>query len=173
MQNFSAQILVFLLLSCTTPTPSTPNSKPEKTAEIKGASAELDLQQLYTQAIADYIREVDSAYGLRFDTLYFGKHVFGQADDFPDIELPGHIAGTPVLLVSPEEGERIQREREAAFYVNLFGRTGSDRPDFLFVLFSKGFVHQFDVFIQYSRAPNTNEFVLDSARFERFGYGKD
>jgi hypothetical protein len=108
MQSLSTLTLslAFTLLSCTTPTSTTPNSKPEKTTEINGASAELDLQQLYTQAIADYIWQVDSVYGLRFDTLYFGKHVFGQADDFPDIELPGLIAGTPVLLVSPEEGER-------------------------------------------------------------------
>ncbi len=43
---------------------------------------------LYSQAIGEYIRAVSKEYKLSFNTLFFGKHVYGQPDDFPDIELP-------------------------------------------------------------------------------------
>lgn len=41
-----------------------------------------ELTKIYTQAIGDYIELVNEEYNLTFDTLFFGKHVFGQSTDF-------------------------------------------------------------------------------------------
>lgn len=73
-----------------------------------------ELIKIYTQAIAQYIRSVHADYHITFDTLYFGKHVYGQPDDFPDIQLPETIAQTPVRLVTPEAGSQKQKERKSS-----------------------------------------------------------
>lgn len=107
-----------------------------------------ELTKIYSQAIADYIPLVNKEYNLTFDTLFFGKHVHGQADDFPDIELPSSIENTKIKLISPEQGEKNLKERKLSFYINLIAWIDSEDADFIFVTFSNGFAHQFDCFIK-------------------------
>lgn len=127
-----------------------------------------DLTKIYSQAIGDYIRHVNKEYNLTFDTLFFGKHVHGQPEDFPDIELPLSIENTHIKLVSPEQGEETQKENKASFYINLIGWVNSDAADFIFVTFSNGFAHQFDCFITYKYDTNKKDFALKTTRFENF-----
>ncbi len=131
-----------------------------------------ELAKIYTQAIGDYIHLVKEEYKLTFDTLFFGKHVNGQPDDFPDIELPAAIENTQIKIISPEQGEQKQKENKSSFYINLVGSADTDNADFIFVTFSNGFAHQFDCFINYKFNTYKKEFVMETNRFENYSYRK-
>jgi hypothetical protein len=156
--------LLLTLLAC--------SSHPAPQAAPTSISPKEELTKIYTQSIAQYIQAAHSEYKLTFDTLYFGKHVYGQPDDFPDITLPETIENTPIRLVTPELGTQIQRERKSSFYINLIGWVDQEQADFTFVTFSNGFQHQFDCFIQYKYDAPIQAFVLDSLRFENFLFQK-
>lgn len=134
------------------------------------AKQKSDLIKIYSQAIGDYLRLVNKEYKLTFDTLFFGKHVYGQPDDFPDIELPAVIENTNIKLISPEQGKKKENERVSAFYINLIGWIDSDKAEFTFVTFSNGMAHQFDCFINYKRNTNKKVFEIENSRFENFLY---
>jgi hypothetical protein len=128
-----------------------------------------ELAQFYTQAIAAYIRAVYQIDQTRFDTLYFGKHVYGQPDDFPDIELPKSIENTEIRLVSPEAGTKIQQERNSRYYINMMGWVEPQHSaEFILITFSKGMAHQFDGHLKYQYNANTKGFDLAQMRFEYF-----
>jgi hypothetical protein len=80
-----------------------------------------DLTKIYSQAISEFIKAVKKEQKTGFDTLFFGKHVYGQPDDFPDIELPETIEGTHIRLLSPEGGLKKQKERKSLVYINMVG----------------------------------------------------
>lgn len=131
-----------------------------------------DLPKIYAQAIGDYIRFVHQEYALTFDTLFFGKRQFGQADDFPDIQLPDTIEHTYIKLIHPEEGEKIQAKRKSSYYINLMGWVNSYNAEFIFVAFSNGFAHQFDCTIHYSYNMEKHAFEVDHSQFKNFRYVK-
>jgi len=133
----------------------------------------VELTNIYTQAIGDYLRLVKGEYQLNFDTLLFGKHAYGQPDDFPDIELPSMIAGTNIRLVPQTEGEKIQKENKSSVFINLMGWADTTEAEFIFVTFSNGFAHQFDCFINYQYNPARKGYELLDSRFENFLYKKD
>lgn len=121
---------------------------------------------MYAQAIEDFVVRARQEYGVRWDTLTFGKIDFGEPGDFPDIELPDKIAGTAIRLVSMQEAEAIQRAQPASWYVNLIGPVHKDGAKFIFVVFSRGFAHQFDGFLDY--AATADGYRLEQVRFEDF-----
>lgn len=131
-----------------------------------------ELTKIYTQAIGDYILLVKKEHNPTFDTLFFGKHVNGQPTDFPDIVLPAVIENIKIKLVSPEEGEKYQKEHKSSFYINLIGWVNADTADFIFVTFSDGFAHQFDCFITYKYDATEKEFAIKATRFENYRYKK-
>jgi hypothetical protein len=127
-----------------------------------------ELTKIYTQAIAEFIKAAYKKDKTTFDTLYFGKHVFGQPDDFPDIELPETIEKTQIRLVSPELGQKIQKERKSLVYVNMIGWVDKENAQFVLVVFTNGFEHQYDYYIDYKFNPSTNNFVLNKMEFENY-----
>ena len=131
-----------------------------------------ELTKIYAQAIALYIRSVHADYPITFNTLYFGKHVYGQPDDFPDIQLPETIAHIPIRLVTPEAGSQKQKEHKSSWYINLIGWVDAQKADFTFVTFSNGFEHQFDFFAVYTYNAQSKAFELATSRFENFGFRK-
>lgn len=132
-----------------------------------------ELTKIYSQSIAQYIKAVNKEYKIDFDTLFFGKHRYGQPEDFPDIELPETIEHTQIRLLSPEVGLRKQKERKSLFYINLMGWVNNEKAEFIFVTFSNGSEHQFDCFINYKYNADLKEFELENARFENFLYKKE
>lgn len=122
--------------------------------------------ELYTHAIAEFIKAAYKNDNTTFDTLYFGKRRFGQTDDFPDIELASEIEGTQIRLISPELGEKIQRERKSVVYINLIGWINSDNADFIFIVFKDGMKHQFDYFINFEKSPSSGEMQVSKIEFE-------
>lgn len=180
---FSASIVfivtIFLtLFGCSSQTPPGSNSEvvssdsSSSTTQLTIDTVEQknNLTKIYSQAIGDYIRLVNSEYSLTFDTLFFCKREFGQVEDFPDIDLPAIIENTNIKLISPDQGKRIQTDRKSSFYINLIGWVNSDNAEFIFVTFSNGFVHQFDCFIKYSYNTKKQAFEVDNSRFEIFQY---
>lgn len=131
---------------------------------------ETDLAKIYSQAIGDYLRIVNHDYKLTFDTLFFGKHQYGQPDDFPDIELPAVIEKTNIKLLSPEQGTKKQNENKTSFYINLIGWVEPDQADFVFVTFSNGMAHQFDGHLQYVYNISQQAYERKSSWFENFLY---
>jgi hypothetical protein len=128
------------------------------------------ITKIYTQAIGDYIRLVKKEYNMTFDTLFFGKHVYDQADDFPEIALPAVIEQTNIKLISPDQGTKKQKENQSSFYINLIGWVNDNKAEFTYVTFSNGMAHQFDGFIIYKKSKNG--FVIESSRFENFLFKK-
>lgn len=118
-----------------------------------GQSAEFshnaNLTKSYTLAIADFIKAVNEKHKTSFDTLFLGKHVYGQPDDFPDIELPETIENTVIRLISPEAGLTKQKARKSLVYVNIIGWVDQEKAEFIFITFSNGCAHQYDCFINY------------------------
>ena len=182
--EYFLEIIVFslafflTLFSCSTNTPIDFDSKVVSSASSSSITQPIidtvkqknALTKVYSQAIGDYIRLVNSKYSLTFDTLFFGKREFGQVDDFPDIELPAIIDNTNIKLISPEQGKKIQIERKSSFYINLTGWVNSDNAEFIFVTFSNGFAHQFDCFINYYYNTKKQAFEVNNSRIENFQY---
>lgn len=115
---------------------------------------------IYIQAIQDYMTCCKREYHLQFDTLFFGKHVFGQEDDFPDIVLPAKLGETAIRLISPEEGLLKQKQNPSSFYINMVGWVNPKEATFILVTFSKGMAHQFDVNLHYEYSASLKRYVL-------------
>lgn len=150
---------------------STPSKRHinKKTTEVFDTNY---ITKIYSLAIADYIHLVKKEYKITFDTLFFGKHVYGQPDDFPDIKLPEVVEKTNIRLISPDEGKKIQKQNNSATYVNMVGWVDNKKAEFIFVTFSNGVTHQFDCFINYLCNELSNDYTLHDSRFENYAYKK-
>ena len=127
-----------------------------------------ELTEIYTKAITEFIKIVYKIDNKTFDTLYFGKHVVGQPDDFPDIELPKKIESTQIVIVSPKLGEKLQVENKNRVYINLFGFVEKEKAEFIFVIFTNGFAHQYDYILTFTSNLPTNKFNLDKVEFDNY-----
>jgi hypothetical protein len=125
-----------------------------------------DLTKIYKKAIGDFIKAANQRNKKPFDTLFFGKRVNGQPDDFPDIKLPVKIEKTQIRLITPEAGEKKQKEKRSRVYINLVGWVDKDKASFIFVVFSNGFAHQYDCYINYKYNTSQNEFVKEDLQFK-------
>lgn len=127
-----------------------------------------ELTKIYTQAIAEFIKAAYKMNKTTFDTLYFGKHVYGQPDDFPDIELPHTIEKTQIRLVIPDIGQIKQTKQKSLVYVNMAGWVDNNNAEFIFVIFTNGGEHQYDYFMNFILNTSTNKFDLDKIEFENY-----
>ncbi|NVO03037.1 MAG: hypothetical protein HXX09_10095 [Bacteroidetes bacterium] len=134
----------------------------------KSSAAKTDLAKIYSQAIAEFIKAAFKKDKTTFDTLFFGKHVYGQPDDFPDIELPQTIEKTQIRLIAPELGQKKQAERKSLIYVNMIGWVDNEKAEFVLVVFTNGGEHQYDYFINFIANASTNKFELDKIEFENY-----
>ena len=129
-------------------------------------AARADLAAIYTQAIEDFITAANQRNATAFDTLYIAKRQTGQPDDFPDITLPDNIENTQIILITPAQGEVSQREHKTRTYINLMGWVDKETAEFLFIVFSNGFDHQYDYTIAYTYNPKDREFELQNIQFK-------
>jgi hypothetical protein len=139
-------------------------------AQLSEFHSNNDLTEEYTQAITDFIKAVKEQHHKGFDTLYFGKHIYGQPDDFPDIELPRTIENTQIRLTSPENGLKIQKANKLLVYINMIGWVDKEQMEFIFVVFSNGGEHQYDCFINYNYDEKLRSFRIEKKRFEYYLY---
>lgn len=125
-----------------------------------------DLTKIYTQAIADFIKSANTKNKSRFDTLFFGDRKNGQPDDFPAIKLPSTIEQTQIRLITPEEGAKKQKEIKSRIYINLMGWVNTSSAEFIFVVFSNGFAHQYDYHLNYNYSKKSKAFELSKLEFK-------
>lgn len=131
-----------------------------------------DQAKIYAQAIADFIKSANKKNKTAFDTLFFGKHKNGEPDDFPDIELPKTIEKTQIRLIKPEVGTKKQKENNSSIYINLIGWINKYKAEFIFVIFSNGFAHQYDYHINYNYNSKLKVFELDKLEFKEPPFNK-
>jgi hypothetical protein len=133
--------------------------------QSKSFPTKTTLAKIYSQAIADFIKDANKRNKINFDTLYFGKRKNDQPDDFPEIELPETIKNTQIRLISPKLGEQKQKERKSSIYINMVGWVERKKAEFLFYVFSNGFEQQYNYAIYYKYNFNRKEYEFVSLRF--------
>lgn len=126
------------------------------------------LTEIYTKAIGEFIKAVHIKDKKSYDTLYFGKHTYGQSDDFPDLELPMNIENTQIRLVSPEVGQIKLSERKSLVYVNMIGWVEKERAEFILVVFKNAGEHQFDYFLNFIFNTSKEQYELEKIEFENY-----
>ena len=130
------------------------------------------MTNIYAQAIGDFIVAANKRSIVRFDTLFIGKRAYGQEDDFPDIKLPESIEHTRIFLLSPELAERKMKERPSRTYINLIGWIEEEKAEFIFIVFSNGFAHQYDYNIDYTYNVKQKKFELKNIQFKGPPFGR-
>ena len=120
----------------------------------------IDLEKTYSQSIGDFIKAANKKNKTSFDTLFIGKISTG------DIELPEKIENTQIRLVSQEMAEKNQKERPARTYINLIGWVKKENAEFIFVVFSNGFHHQYNYTISYTYNVKQKAFELEKIHFK-------
>ena len=123
-----------------------------------------NLIEIYSQAIGDFIKTANKKNNTSFDTLFIGKRVNGKSDDFPDIDLPKVIENTQIRIISPEAGQKSQNEKKSRIYINLIGWINKENAEFIFVVFSNGFMHQYDLNLNYKF--KRNRYELEKIQFK-------
>ena len=161
-------ILTGLFLLSMTAISQTGNSNGNITTLQKG-----ELTKIYSQAIAEFIKAEYKKDKTKFDTLFFGKHIYGQPDDFPDIELPKIIENTNVKLITPESGFKKQQECKSLVFINMMGWVDKVKAEFILVIFKNGGKHQYDYTINFNYNSSRKEFVLDKIEFEDYLHSKE
>ncbi|MCX6265901.1 MAG: hypothetical protein NTW16_00885 [Bacteroidetes bacterium] len=139
-------------------------------SQSSNSPSKAELAKIYSQAIADFIKAVNENHQTSFDTLFFGKHVYGQPDDFPNIELPEAIENTQIRLITPEDGLIKQQARKSLVYINMIGWVEQKQAEFIFVTFSNGGEHQYDYFIDYIYIAERKSWKVEKGRFEYYLY---
>jgi hypothetical protein len=124
------------------------------------------LTDIYSQAIRDFIKAANQKNKKPFDTLFFGKGVVGQPGMFPDIKLPETIEKTTIKLITPEEGEKYQKDKPFRIYINMPGWVDKKNAEFIFVVFSDGFRHQYDYTLRYVYIDKLKKFALGKIEFK-------
>lgn len=119
-------------------------------------------QDLYVQAIGDFLRTAQTKHQALIDTLFIIDRKNGQPDDFPNITLPESSVGTRLMLLSAAEATRMQKERLSRTAINLMGWIEPKEAEFQCVVFSKGFAHQYDVELRYRFDAQKKAYILET-----------
>lgn len=127
-----------------------------------------ELTKIYVKGIAAFIKAAYKINKTTFDTLYFGKHIYGQPDDFPDIELPEIIEKTQIRLVSPEVAQKKQAERKSLVYVNMIGWVDKESAAFVLVVFTNNAQHQSDYYINFNFNKSSAKYELYKIEFQNY-----
>ena len=131
----------------------------------KSSTNKLVLSKMYTQAIKDFIKVANKKNTTAFYTIFIAKRKLNQPDDFPDIELPSQIENTQIVLITPDLAKISQNERKSRIYINVMGWVDQVKAEFIFVVFSNGFDHQYDYNIDYKYNIKSKVFELENVLF--------
>jgi len=129
------------------------------------APTKAEMTTRYSGAITEYIKAVYKRDKSVYDTLFFGKH-----KDFPNIELPGTIHNTKIVVLTTGEADKKRGYRKSLVFINMVGWVTEDRSEFIFVTFYPGYLHQFDCMINFKYNSKQKVFELDSLQFKNYAY---
>lgn len=130
---------------------------------LQGQITKAAHENLYAKVIADFIRAANKN-GRIADTLFIAKPQTGEGDDITG--LPGKIENTQVRLITAEAGKRSQKEHPSRIYVNLISWIRPKNAEFIFVVFTNGFSHQYDYHLHYTYDHPKKDFVLEKTEFK-------
>ena len=128
-----------------------------KVAPPKTSSPQNDTAELYTKAIAEYIKAAYTKGTPLPDTLFIGRNI-----DFPAITLPAVIHTANILLLTSEEAQQKLSYRRSLVFLNVMGWIEKEQAEFLIVRFNE-FKPQHNCSIFLVR--NAGALVLDSLGF--------
>lgn len=131
----------------------------------KSSTNKLVLSKMYTQAIGDFIKVANKKNTTVFDTIFIANRKLNQPDDFPDFELPSQIENTQIVLITPDLAKISQNARKSRIYINVLGWVDQVKAEFIFVVFSNGFDHQYDYNIDYKYNIKSKNFELENVLF--------
>ena|GEM_PF-1942653 len=128
----------------------------------------VDLEKIYSQAIGDFIQDVNKNKRITLDTLFFRKRTNEEepTDNFPDIKLPESIANVYIRLIPPEIGDVQQKKLKYRIYINMLGRIDNQKIKFDFFVFSNGFEYKFNYRIDYDYNSQLKKFELIKLQFQ-------
>lgn len=157
-----------IVISCSNPETTGGLTKTTQRCGVDSVASSLEnknrLVKMYSQAIEEYLKAVRKNNNVKYDTLFFGRHV-----DFPDIDLPATIKGTKIFVLSSEEIEANKRlYNKSAPYINLIGWVNNDKAEFVAVTFFPEFRHQYDYFINYKYNAELKNFQLEELAYETY-----
>ncbi|MCI1265688.1 MAG: hypothetical protein LKG19_03865 [Saprospiraceae bacterium] len=138
----------------------------------KSHTNKLVLSNIYIQAIADFIKVANKKNTTAFDTLFIANRKMDQPEDFPDIDLPEKIENTQIVLITPKLAEISQKSRKSRIYINIMGWVDREKAEFIFVVFSNGFDHQYNYNINYKYNMKSEVFELENVQFNESPFGK-
>lgn len=127
-----------------------------------------EMARLYTLAITQFIKAANKRDQTTWDTLFFGKHQYGNPEDFPDIELPASIENTYIQIVPPEAGPQLQERNPSSVYINLMAWFENHKAQFIFVVFKHGMKHQYDGTFDFQYNHRSKDWQLEKITFEDY-----
>ncbi len=131
------------------------------------------LTSIYIKAIQDYIDAIHQKDKTVFDTLFFIKRKNGQADDFPDIQLPLSVKQTKLLQFTKQQADHHkQLYCKSSPCINLIGGVEKNKAEFIFVTFYPGYNHQYDCYINYKFNSTKKDYDLEKLTIEVLIYDK-
>jgi hypothetical protein len=69
-------------------------------------------------------------------------------------------------LITPKTAKKKLEERSSRIYINLIGWVDKEKADFIFVIFSNGFRHQYDCTISYRYQVRQKQFKMEQLQFK-------
>lgn len=128
--------------------------------------ATADLERVYSQAITDFIRDVNKNKRIDLDTLFFRKRTDQEEpeDNFPDIQLPESIENVHIRLIQPVILDKQQKELKARVCINMLGWVDSKKARFDLFVFSNGFEYKLNYHMEYTYNSKRKEFGLTKLR---------
>jgi hypothetical protein len=78
------------------------------------------------------------------------------------------IENTSIRLISPELGQKKQQEQKSMVYINLMACLEKNKAEFLFVVFSNGSEHQYDISLNFTKNIQTQNYDLDKIEYENY-----
>lgn len=134
-------------------------------SQTKPFTNKTELQKIYTQAISDFIKAAEQKNAKTFDTLFINKRKQNDEDDFPDISLPTNISNTPIVLDNFDVNIELYKKLKHRINVNLIGWVDTTKAEFIFVVFSNGFDHQYDYNIKYNYNDKLKKYEMLSIKY--------
>lgn len=132
------------------------------------------LTSIYFKAIQDYIDAIHQKDKTVFDTLFFIKRKNGQADDFPDIQLPQNVKQTKLLQLTQQQADNHkQLYCKSSPCINIIGGVEKNKAEFIFVTFYPEYNHQYDCYINYKFNSTKKDYDLEKLTIEVLIYNKN
>lgn len=167
-------IIRLFLFSCSSfPYKSAPEKDALAPLSSKNQTVDLTKQHpdltkiIYTQAIEKYIEAVYQKNQTKIDTLFIINRKNGQADDFPDINLPTSLKQTKLFLLSQEESNNQKYLfKKTSPCVNIIGWIEEQKAEFVFVTFFPEFKHQYDCHLLYKYNSSKKDYIFEQFNFK-------